>query len=65
MAEFVQRVRNTSEVDRQSAEGQLDKRGIFTGAYAINPFNGAEVPLYLADYVLGTLRDGRHHGRPR
>jgi leucyl-tRNA synthetase len=58
VAEFVTRVRNTSEVERQSAEGQLDKRGIFTGAYAINPFNGAEVPLYLADYVLGSYGTG-------
>ena len=58
VAEFVARVRNTSEVERQSAEGQLEKRGIFTGAYAINPFNGAEVPLYLADYVLGSYGTG-------
>jgi len=58
VAEFVTRVRNTSEVERQSAEGQLEKRGIFTGAYAINPFNGAEVPLYLADYVLGSYGTG-------
>ena len=58
MAEFVERVRNTSEVERLSAEGQLEKRGVFTGAYAINPFNGAEVPIYLADYVLGTYGTG-------
>src|SRR5207302_3369641 len=58
VAEFVRRVRNTSEVERQSAEGQLEKRGIFTGAYAVNPFNGAEVPLYLADYVLGSYGTG-------
>jgi leucyl-tRNA synthetase len=58
VAEFVTRVRNTSEVERQSAEGQLEKRGIFTGAYAVNPFNGAEVPLYLADYVLGSYGTG-------
>jgi len=58
VAEFVARVRNTSEVERQSAEGQLEKRGIFTGAYAVNPFNGAEVPLYLADYVLGSYGTG-------
>ncbi len=58
VAEFVTRVRNTSEVERQSAEGQLDKRGIFTGAYAVNPFNDAEVPLYLADYVLGSYGTG-------
>src|SRR5207248_7967467 len=43
-SDLVTRVRNTSEVERQSAEGQLEKRGIFTGAYAINPFNRAEVP---------------------
>src|SRR5438309_1375067 len=58
VADFVQRVRNTSEVERQSAEGQLEKRGIFTGAYAINLFNGGEAPLYLADYVLGTYGTG-------
>jgi leucyl-tRNA synthetase len=58
VAEFVERVRNTSEVDRQSAEGQLEKRGIFSGAYAVNPFNGAEIPLYLADYVLGSYGTG-------
>ncbi|MGH9004841.1 MAG: class I tRNA ligase family protein, partial [Acidimicrobiia bacterium] len=58
VSEFIARVRNTSEVERQSAEGQLEKRGIFTGAYAINPFNGAEVPLYLADYVLGSYGTG-------
>ena len=58
VAEFVARVRNTSEVERQSAEGPLEKRGIFTGAHAINPFNGAEVPLYLADYVLGSYGTG-------
>jgi leucyl-tRNA synthetase len=58
VAEFVERVRNTSEVDRQAAEGQLEKRGIFTGSYAINPFNDTEIPLYLADYVLGSYGTG-------
>ncbi len=41
-----------SEVERQSAEGPLNKRGVFTGSYAVNPFNGQDVPIYLADYVL-------------
>ncbi|HLF40937.1 MAG TPA: leucine--tRNA ligase [Acidimicrobiia bacterium] len=58
VAAFVERVRNESEVDRLSAEGPLEKRGVFTGAYAVNPFNGAELPLYLADYVLGTYGTG-------
>ncbi|HLF99032.1 MAG TPA: leucine--tRNA ligase [Acidimicrobiia bacterium] len=55
---FVERVRKTSEIDRMSAEGPLEKRGIDTGAKAINPFNGAEVPIYLADYVLATYGTG-------
>jgi leucyl-tRNA synthetase len=52
VATFVERVRQEPEFERQSSEASLDKRGIFTGAYAINPFNNEEVPIYLADYVL-------------
>ncbi len=55
---FVERVRNESDIDRQSSEGPLDKRGVFTGAYAINPFNSKPVPIYLADYVLMTYGTG-------
>jgi leucyl-tRNA synthetase len=49
---FVARVRTETEVERQSAEGPLEKRGVFTGAHVVNPFNGQPVPVYLADYVL-------------
>jgi leucyl-tRNA synthetase len=49
---FVARVRKESDIDRMSTEGALDKRGVFTGSYAVNPFNNTEVPIYLADYVL-------------
>jgi leucyl-tRNA synthetase len=49
---FVESVRQTSEADRMSAEGTLDKRGIDTGAFLYNPFTGKPVPLYIADYVL-------------
>ncbi len=31
---------------------EKDKTGIFTGAYAVNPFNGEKVPVWTADYVL-------------
>jgi leucyl-tRNA synthetase len=55
---FIERVRNESEVDRLAAEGPLEKRGAFTGAYAVNPFNNVEMPIYLADYVLGTYGTG-------
>ena len=37
-----------SELDRL----QAGRDGVFTGAYAINPVNGARVPAYVADYVL-------------
>jgi leucyl-tRNA synthetase len=49
---FVERARKTSEIDRLSSEGSLEKRGNFIGAYVRNPFTGKPVPLYIADYVL-------------
>ncbi len=39
-----------TEIERQSLE--KDKTGVFTGSYAINPFNGEKVPIWIADYVL-------------
>ena len=39
-----------TETDRQSDVKNVS--GQFTGAYAINPFNGLEVPIFIADYVL-------------
>jgi leucyl-tRNA synthetase len=55
---FIARVRMESDIERQSTEGGLEKRGIFTGAYAVNPFNEQPVPIYLADYVLMTYGTG-------
>jgi leucyl-tRNA synthetase len=49
---FVSSVRQSSDVERMSSDGALDKRGIFTGAHVRNPFTGQSVPLFLADYVL-------------
>ncbi len=42
----------STDVERLSSEATLEKRGAFTGSYAINPFNGQQVPIYVADYVL-------------
>jgi leucyl-tRNA synthetase len=47
---FVKKVKKQKEQDRTSAE--TEKLGIFTGAYAINPVNGEEIPVYIANYVL-------------
>jgi leucyl-tRNA synthetase len=55
---FVESVRGSSDIDRMSTEKALSKRGIFTGAHAINPFTGQPVPIYLADYVLMTYGTG-------
>ncbi|MDI6799344.1 MAG: leucine--tRNA ligase [Actinomycetota bacterium] len=48
--EFRKSLAAVSEIDRTSAE--IEKRGVFTGSYIINPVNGKRVPIWLADYVL-------------
>ena len=45
-----------SEIDRTAAVGEKD--GVFTGKYAINPFNGEEIQLWVADYVLAGYGTG-------
>ncbi len=35
-----------------------DKTGVWTGAYAINPVNGNEIPIWIADYVLASYGTG-------
>jgi leucyl-tRNA synthetase len=58
VAAFVERVRHQTEIDRLSTEGPLEKRGVFTGSFAINPFTNRPVPIYLADYVLMSYGTG-------
>jgi leucyl-tRNA synthetase len=48
--EYRQRVAETSEEDRIAGRGE--KSGIFTGGFATNPANGAQIPIWIADYVL-------------
>jgi leucyl-tRNA synthetase len=45
-----------TDIERQSIT--RDKTGVFTGSYAINPINGREVPIWVADYVLNTYGTG-------
>jgi len=49
--QFINDTANASEIERL-AEGSMTKRGVFTGAYALNPFTNKAVPVYIADYVL-------------
>jgi leucyl-tRNA synthetase len=32
--------------------GEIEKHGLFTGRYAINPFNGEKIPVWVANYIL-------------
>ncbi len=44
--------RTTIAKQRQKAGEELDKEGIFIGAYAVNPYNGDRLPIYAANFVL-------------
>jgi len=50
LEEYRARTAAMSEIERQ-AEG-LEKTGVFTGAYAVNPVNGERAPIWVSDYVL-------------
>ncbi len=45
-----------SDIQREATD--KEKTGVFTGAYAINPVNGARIPIWIADYVLMTYGTG-------
>jgi leucyl-tRNA synthetase len=50
VAEFVEKTRLARQ--RQNPEEELEKEGIFSGLYCINPFNGDRLPVYAANFVL-------------
>ena len=55
--------RSSAVSDRQRVAGR-DKTGVFTGAYAVNPATGAQVPVFVADYVLTGYGTGAIMGVP-
>ena len=50
VAEYRRAAAAASDLDRQDTS--RDKTGVFTGSTATNPVNGAQVPVWIADYVL-------------
>ena len=42
----------SSKSDLDRGDLNKDKSGVFTGAFAINPVNGEEIPIWIADYVM-------------
>jgi leucyl-tRNA synthetase len=69
VGDFVEYVENyvkaavkKSEIERTN--DTKEKTGVFTGSYAINPVSGAQVPIWVADYVLGGYGTGAVMGVP-
>ncbi|MFY7963993.1 MAG: leucine--tRNA ligase [Chitinophagaceae bacterium] len=54
--DYIKYVKSRSDRERQAEVKQVT--GCFTGAYAINPFNGKEIPIYIAEYVLAGYGTG-------
>lgn len=53
---FIERTRNMDRLDRQSET--LEKDGVFTGAYCLNPFTGHRIPIWLGNFVLADYGTG-------
>lgn len=53
---YIKQIESKSDLERTDLN--KDKTGVFTGAYAINPVNGKEVPIWISDYVLASYGTG-------
>lgn len=53
---YVLQAGRQTEIERMSTE--KERTGVFIGAYAVHPFTGADVPIYIADYVLTSYGTG-------
>jgi leucyl-tRNA synthetase len=59
---FIEESKKLSELERVMLT--KDKKGIFTGKYAINPVSKDEIPIWIANYVVGTYGTGVVIGVP-
>jgi leucyl-tRNA synthetase len=53
---YQEKARKKSDLERTDLA--KEKSGAFTGAYALNPVNGARIPIWIADYVLASYGTG-------
>jgi leucyl-tRNA synthetase len=60
--DYIEKTKSETEIERLSTEHE--KTGVFTGAYAINPFTNERIPIWIADYVLATYGTGAIMGVP-
>ncbi len=60
--EYIHECESKSDLERTGTN--KEKTGVFTGSYAINPINNKEIPIFIADYVLGSYGSGAVMGCP-
>jgi leucyl-tRNA synthetase len=60
--EFIDRIKQTSQANRGAED--VEKEGVFSGAYCQNPFTGERIPVYLANFVLMEYGTGAVMGVP-
>jgi leucyl-tRNA synthetase len=58
VAAYRAEIASRTDRDRTTEAADAEKTGVFTGACAVNPVNGAEVPIWIADYVLAGYGTG-------
>ncbi|SER52419.1 leucyl-tRNA synthetase [Gracilibacillus ureilyticus] len=56
VVDYIDKVKAKSDLERTDLA--KEKTGVFTGAYAVNPINGAKLPIWVADYVLMSYGSG-------
>lgn len=56
VVEYKRKCQSKSDLER--TELNKEKTGVFIGAYAINPVNNKEIPIYISDYVLASYGTG-------
>ena len=54
--QYVKECESKSDLERTGTS--KEKTGVFTGAYAINPINNKEIPIFIGDYVLASYGSG-------
>ncbi len=60
--DYITKAGHKSEIERKALE--KDKTGVFTGSYVTNPVNDTKVPVWVADYVIGSYGTGVVMGVP-
>jgi len=57
-------LKTKSKTNLERTDLNKDKTGVFTGSYAVHPFTGESIPIFIADYVVMTYGTGAVMGVP-